>query len=99
VTRVRLADEVIEDLDRIIDHLQGHEIEGAQARADEIISAFDVLVNNPFIGRPADDDKRELLIGRDSRGYVALYRYLPLIDIVLILAIRAQREGGYARHE
>ncbi len=63
----------------------------------EIISAFDVLADNPLIGRPAGDDKRELLIGRGSHGHVALYRHLPLIDIALILAICAQRGGGYAR--
>jgi len=97
VTRIRLASGVIDDLDRIVEHLQCHEIEGAEARAGEIISAFDVLADNPLIGRPAEDDKRELLIGHSPRGYVALYRYLPVIDIVLVLAIRAQREGGYAR--
>jgi len=97
VTRVRLAPGVIEDLDRIADHLQRHEIDGAEARTGEIISAFDVLADNPLIGRPAGDDKRELLIGRGSHGYVALYRYLPLIDIALILAIRGQREAGYTR--
>jgi len=97
VTRVRLAPGVIEDLDRIADHLHRHEIDGAEAQAVEIISAFDVLANNPLIGRPVGDDKRELFIGRASHGYVALYRHLPLIDTVLILAIRAQREAGYLR--
>lgn len=86
----------IDDLDRIVGHLQRHEIENADARAGEIISAFDVLVDNPLIGRPAGDGRRELLIGRGSRGHIALYRYLPLLEIVLILAIRAQRESGYA---
>ena len=94
MTQVRLAPGVIDDLDRIVGHLHRQEIEGAEARADEIVSAFDVLSDNPLIGRPAGDDKRELLIGRGSRGYLALYRYLPLLDIALILAIRAQREAG-----
>ena len=95
MTRVRLAPGVIEDLDRIVAHLHQHQSDGADARAGEIISAFDVLEDNPLIGRPAGDDKRELLIGRGSRGYIALYRYLALIDVVLVLAIRAQRERGY----
>jgi plasmid stabilization system protein ParE len=97
VARVRLAPGVIDDLDRIIDHLHQHEVEAADDRAAEIVSALDVLADNPLIGRPAGDDRRELLIGRDAHGYVALYRYLSVIDTALVLAIRAQREGGYAR--
>lgn len=96
MTRVRLAPGVIDDLERIVEHLHRHEVDTAEARAGEIISAIDVLADNPLIGRPVADDKRELLIGRGSRGYLALYRYLPLIDIALVLALRAQREGGYA---
>ena len=96
MTRVRLTPGVIEDLDRIVEHLRHHQSEAAGARAGEIISALDVLTDNPLIGRPAGHDKRELLIGRGSHGYLALYRYLPLIDTALILAIRAQREAGYA---
>jgi toxin ParE1/3/4 len=97
VARVRLAPGVIDDLDRIVSHLQHHEVEAAEARVAEILSAFDVIADNPLIGRPVDDERRELVIGRGSHGYVALYRYLPVIDTALILAIRAQREAGYAR--
>jgi toxin ParE1/3/4 len=97
VTRVQLAPGVIEDLDRIVSHLQRHETDGAEERAGEIISAFDVLADNPLIGRPAGNEKCELPSGHDAHGYVAISRYLSLIDLVLILAIRAQREGGYAR--
>jgi hypothetical protein len=50
-----------------------------------------------MIGRPADADKRELVIGRDARGYVALYRYISEIDTVFILALRGQREAGYTK--
>ncbi|HET6545386.1 MAG TPA: type II toxin-antitoxin system RelE/ParE family toxin [Rhodanobacteraceae bacterium] len=63
----------------------------------EIIQAIDALESNPRIGRPADRHLRELVIGRDSRGYVALYRYIAEVDLVLVLAIRGQREAGYAR--
>ncbi len=97
MTRVRLAPGVIKDLDRIVEHLHHHESAAAETRAGEIISAFDVLADNPLIGRPAGDDKRELLIGHGAAGYVALHCYLPVIDTALILAVRGQREGGYAR--
>jgi len=99
MARVRLAPAVLDDLNRIVDHLHHHEVDDAQARAEQIISALDVLTDNPLIGRPAGDECRELLIGRDTRGYVALYRYIPVIDSVVVLAIRAQREAGYARDE
>lgn len=36
-------------------------------------------------------------IGRGSRGYVALYRYVAKIDIVFLLAVRSQRESQYKR--
>lgn len=97
MARIQLAPEVMDDLDRIIEHLEAHDVPAAQARAGQIISAIGVLADNPLIGRPTGGGKNELLIGRDATGYVALYRYLPVIDTVLILALRAQREAGYAR--
>lgn len=99
MTHIRLGPGVLEDLDRIASHLRHHEIEHAETRADEIVSALDVLADNPLIGRPVRDDKRELVIGRGSHGYLALYQYVGVVDAVFVLAIRAQREGGYARNE
>lgn len=99
VTRIRLGAGVMEDLDRIAAWLRHHEVEDAETRADEIVSALDVLAGNPLIGRPVQQDRRELVMGRGSRGYVALYRYAAIADTVVVLAIRAQREAGYARDE
>lgn len=95
MARVELAPEVGDDFDRIFDHFAKHDLEHAAARIGEIIQAMNVLETNPEIGRPASGDKRELVIGRGSRGYVALYRYLPELDTVFVLAIRSQREAGY----
>lgn len=97
MARVRLVPAVFDDLDSIIEHLRQLEAADVEARAQQIMAALDVLAHNPLVGRPTGDDRRELLIGRDARGYVALYRYLLVIDSALVLAIRAQREGGYAR--
>ena len=95
MSRVELAPEVSDDFDRILDHLAQYGVENAAARIREIIEAFNVLETNPLIGRPAPGEKRELIIGRRSRGYVSLYRYVPEIDTVFILAVRSQREAGY----
>ena len=97
MSRVELAPEVSDDFDRILDHLAQYDAANAPARIRDITQAFDVLETNPLIGRPAPGEKRELIIGRRPRGYVALYRYVPEIDTVLILAVRSQREAGYKR--
>lgn len=96
MSRIELAPEVGDDLDRIFDHLAEHEVEDIPSRIDEIIHAIAVLEFNPLIGRPLPGGKRELVIGRRSRGYVALYRYVAEIDTVFVLALRGQREAGYA---
>jgi len=95
VSRIELAPEVGDDFNRILDHLAQYEVEDTPSRIREIIEAIDVLEHNPLIGRPIEADKRELVIGRRSRGYVALYRYFAEIDTVFVLAIRSQREAGY----
>jgi len=89
-----LASEVGDDFDRIFDHLTQYQIENPSMRIREIIEAINVLEHNPMIGRPANNDKRELVIGRRSHGYVALYRYIVEIDTVFVLAVRSQKEVG-----
>lgn len=96
MSRVELAPEVSDDLDRILDHLADHDVDDIPSRINEIIQAISVLALNPLIGRPVHGDKRALIIGPGSRGYVALYRYIAEIDTVLVLALRGQREAGYA---
>ena len=95
MARIELAAQVAGDFDRILEHLLQYEAAEAAARIDQIIQAINVLESNPLLGRPARNDMRELIIGRQSRGYVALYRYVPEVDTVFMLAIRNQREAGY----
>ncbi len=61
------------------------------------LPAFNVPdpAQNPEIGRRVNNAMRELIIGQKSRGYIALYRFIPDIDTVFILAIRSHREAGY----
>lgn len=98
MSRIELAPEVREDFDRILDHFDQYQVENPVARIHESVAAIGVIETSPLIGRPAESGKRELVIGRRSHGYVALYRYVAEIDTVFVLAIRAQREAGF-RHE
>ena len=99
MTRIELAPELVEDFDRILDQLASHEVENPGQRLGEIIAAVEILEQNPLIGRPVANSKRELVIGRRSHGYVALYRYVHEIDTVFVLAIRSQREAGYSERD
>ena len=95
MTRIELAPGVGEDFDRILDHLYQHEVADAPARIEAILRGISVLEHNPLLGPPVHADMRELVIGRRSHGYIALYRYVPGLDTVFVLAIRNQREAGY----
>ena len=97
MARVELAPAVLDDFNRILAHLVRFEVANPPARIDEIVPALQVLTHSPLIGRSVRGGKRELVIGRDSRGYVALYRFDARIDTVFVLAIRSQRERGYRR--
>lgn len=99
MSAIELAPEIAQDVSRILAHLAQFEVQAADQRVLDIVAALvaalDILENSPLIGRPTANDLRELVIGRGSRGYVALYRYVSEIDTVFILAIRSQREAGY----
>jgi plasmid stabilization system protein ParE len=99
VSRIEFAPEVAEDFDRILDRLTHHEAESPGQRIGEIIAALEILGQHPLIGRLVANAKRELVIGRRSHGYVALYRYVPEIDTVFVLALRSQREAGYSERD
>ncbi|MBK7953882.1 MAG: type II toxin-antitoxin system RelE/ParE family toxin [Candidatus Accumulibacter sp.] len=96
MSRIELAPEVGDDFDRILDHLARYEVEEPASRIREIVEAINVLESNPLIGRPARDGKRELVIGRRAHGYLAVYRYVAELDTVFVLAVRSQKEAGFA---
>jgi plasmid stabilization system protein ParE len=97
MTRIELAPQVLDDFDRFFDHVAQFDAGSAPQRIGEILEAIQILTHSPWIGRPVKDGQRELVIGRATRGYVALYRYVAAIDTVFLLAVRAQREEGYKR--
>ena len=98
MSRIELAPEVLDDFDRFLDYMAGF---GAAAdapqRIDKIIEAVDLLAHSPHIGRKVKGSDHELVVGRSSNGHVALYRFLPGIDRVFVLAFRSQHEAGDKR--
>jgi toxin ParE1/3/4 len=94
---IELASEVLDDFDRFLDHMTRFEVAAAPERIREIVQGIQILAHSPLVGRPVKGGKRELVIGREVRGYVVLYRFVAALDTVFVLAIRSQRESGYKR--
>lgn len=97
MTRIESAPGIVDDFDRLFDHIAEFGVVNPADRLVGVQQALQVLQTSPLIGRPIEGGRRELVIGRGSRGHVALYRYVPEVDTVFLLAIRHQREAGYAR--
>ena len=97
MARHELLPEIFDDFDRFFDHMARFDANDAPERIGEIVEALQILTHSPLIGRPVRDGKRELIVGRASRGYVVLYRFVEPMDTVFVLAARSQRESGYRR--
>jgi len=95
MAKIEFAPEIQSDFERIVNHLAEYQDSNLDLRIEEIFAAIDVLQGSPYLGRPRGD-LRELIIGKKARGYIALYDYNEVEDIVLVLAIRSQREAGYS---
>jgi plasmid stabilization system protein ParE len=95
VTTLFFSARALADVERFIDFVLETDADGAQATADLISHAIQVLARHPFIGRPLTGPLRELVISRGASGYVALYSFDPRTDVVTIHALRHQLEAGY----
>ena len=84
------------DLERLADFLIKDAPQAAVTAIDVIRDGIDILERHPFVGRPCEEGLRELLISYGKSAYVALYSYEQSQDVVLVLAIRHQREAGYS---
>lgn len=84
------------DLLRIADFLREASPEYANESIDLILDGVSILARHPWIGRPVEENLRELLIGQGRKGYIALYDYLPDKSQIHLLAVRHQRELSYS---
>jgi plasmid stabilization system protein ParE len=95
MTRHLLSNDAAEDLAQLVDFLLVEHPEDAIVTVDLIVDALKILNDHPLIGRPIEHGMRELVISRGKTGYLALYDYDEATEIVVVLAIRHQRERGY----
>jgi plasmid stabilization system protein ParE len=95
VAKVVYSARALNHLERAFEFLAQHDPTVALSAAAAIQSAVAMLAAHPLIGRRVESDIRELVISFGKSGYVALYRFLPHLDVVRVLAIRHQRELNY----
>jgi plasmid stabilization system protein ParE len=95
MTELVYTRQALADLERLSDFLLDTDPQAAQDTVSLIFDALEILVQHPEIGRKVHFGQRELVISRGRTGYLALYRFLPHIDRILVLALRHQREAGY----
>lgn len=95
MARLIYAESALWDLERLAEFLIESERLAALEAVGLIEEAVLVLRRHPLIGRAVESGLRELLISRGRSGYVVLYSYEEMEDIILIVAIRNQREAGY----
>lgn len=95
MTELVYTEQALLDLERLSDFLLETDPQAAEDTAALILDALEILLQHPEIGRKVHFGQRELVISRGRTGYLALYRFLPHVDRVLVLAMRHQRESGY----
>ncbi len=95
MTELVYTEHALVDLERLGDFLLEADPQAAQQTAVLIFDALEILVQHPEMGRKVHFGQRELVISRGRTGYLALYRFLPHIDRIVVLALRHQRESGY----
>lgn len=96
MTRLVLSPGVFQDLERLAEFLIACDPVSAAKTGRLLISGLQILKDHPLVGRTVEPGYRELVISRGRTGYVALYKYDVATDLVIVYAIRHQREGGYA---
>jgi plasmid stabilization system protein ParE len=96
--RLILAEGAVRSLERVRAFLAEKSPEAAQRAGQAIASKLLALETTPAMGRPfaMEPDWRELPIPFGDTGYIALYRLDVAADAIIVLAIRHQREAGYA---
>ena len=95
MARVEVTERALGDLERLFDFIAEEDPTRARKQLLSVRRAFELLADHPLLGREAEEGRRELILSRGRHGYVAKYRWLPAEDVVLILAVRHQREAGY----
>jgi plasmid stabilization system protein ParE len=88
--------QALADVQRLYRFLASKNIDAARRAVQAIRQGVKVLTLQPGVGRPIDDlpvEFREWLIDFGDSGYLARYRLDT--DVIVVLAVRHQKEAGF----
>jgi plasmid stabilization system protein ParE len=92
---VRLTARAFAHLEQIFEFIAASDPTRALTTVQRIREAVMILEHHPLIGRLVEDGRRELVVSRGRSTHLVLYRWLPVDETVLVLAIRDARQAGY----
>lgn len=95
MAQVVVSTHALQDLERLFEFIAAEDASAARKQLDSVRNALALLSEHPLLGRKAEEGRRELVLSRGRYGYIAKYRWLPVEDTVIVLAVRHQREAGY----
>lgn len=90
----------LQDVQRLYRFLAVKNVEAAGRAVKALRQGVKIIAHQPGVGRPVDDmdlEYREWPIDFGDSGYVVLYHYDG--HKAVVLAVRHQREVGYARND
>ncbi len=94
--RVIYSQRASQDLIRLYQFLAEKNPAAALRAITTIRDSIGALQSMPKMGRPIEHGLREWIIDFSSSGYVALYDLNEITDELVVVAIKHQREDGYA---
>lgn len=95
MARVEVSARALQDLERLFEYIAVGDPVRARQQMLSVKRAMELLADHPHLGRLVEDGLGELILSRGRDGYAALYRWFPVVEVVMILAVKHQREVGY----
>lgn len=95
MVEVIFTNDAIEDIYRLTYFLLETYPEAALETGKIITDGLQVLATHPLVGHQNTQGLRKLVISRGRSGYIAVYEYDELLNRVLVMAIKHQRERDY----
>lgn len=95
MTKIEYSTGMLTDIERMVNFLMEYDLLAALNTFDIINDGLQLLKRHPEIGRLVGDEKRELVISRGNTGYIAIYTFDKLQNVVVVLAVKHQREGQF----